>query len=80
MISCALTQPQLGKLRALPSLEWSLWTDLEDAVEGVDPLVHIGLRFSCQYKVGQVVHFQLKGIFSQPVILWFQKKEQNNKP
>lgn len=37
----ALTQPQICQLRAPPPLGGPLGTDLQDAVEGVDPFIHI---------------------------------------
>lgn len=37
----ALTQPQFCKLCASPPLRGPLGTDLQDAVQGVDPFIHI---------------------------------------
>lgn len=76
----ALTQSQIGELCAPPALEGPLRADLQNAVEGVDPLIHVGLRFSSQHEVGQVIHFQFKGVFSQSVILWYKKKEKKTPP
>lgn len=45
--ACVLTQAQIGELRAPPTLQGPLRADLQDAVQGVDPFLHVALCFRC---------------------------------
>lgn len=49
-------------------------TDLKDACERVDPIIHVLLVLSSQDKIRHFVHLQLKGVFPQAVILYETQK------
>lgn len=72
-----LTKSQISEICTLPLLNGSLWIYLQDFVESKNPVIHILLIFSCQHKVCEVIHFQLKGMFPKPVILLEQKENKN---
>lgn len=44
-------------------------TYLQDAGQRADPLLHVLLTLRGQHEVGDLVHLQLKGVFSQTVVL-----------
>lgn len=59
-----------GEVQALAV--WSgpvVWTDLQDAGQRANPLLHVLFALRGQHEVCNLVHLQLEGVLPQAVVL-----------
>lgn len=66
----------IGEVQTLAVRRWAVvGTDLQDAGQRANPLLHVLLALRGQHEVGNLVHLQLKGMFPQTVILQGDDRE-----